>query len=129
MKKKIFIGTLIVLATAAAVYFYTYQDHRNISTEKASYVMSISDLEQEFAKNDSLALLKYQDKTIELTAQVTAVENEDKALILEQKLFATFNDSVPENIISGEKISIKGRFLGYDELLDEFKMDQSSIIE
>ncbi|MDX6180901.1 hypothetical protein SGQ44_01955 [Flavobacterium sp. Fl-77] len=129
MKKKIFIGTLIVLTTAAAVYFYTYQDHRNISTEKASYVMSISDLEQEFAKNDSLALLKYQDKTIELTAQVTAVENEDKALILEQKLLATFNDSVPENIIAGEKISIKGRFLGYDELLNEFKMDQSSIIE
>ncbi|MBP4138956.1 OB-fold protein [Flavobacterium geliluteum] len=129
MRKKIFIGTLIVLATATAVYFYTYQDHRNISSEKASYVMSISDLEQEFAKNDSLALLKYQDKTIELTAQVTAVESEDKALILEQKLFATFNDSVPENIVSGEKINIKGRFLGYDELLDEFKMDQSSIIE
>lgn len=128
MKKKIRYGILIVLIAAIALYRYTYQEHRDISSEKATYTVSIPQLEKEFATNDSLALAKYQDQTIELTAQVTTVDTENKAIILESKLFATFNDSLPKSIISGKKIDIKGRFLGYDELLEEFKIDQSSII-
>jgi hypothetical protein len=63
-----------------------------------------------------------------LTAQVTIIDLENNALILDKKVFATFSDSLSKSIISGKKISIKGRFLGYDELLQEFKIDQSSII-
>ena len=37
------------------------------------------------------------------------------------------NTALPATIVSGEIIKIKARFLGYDELLEEFKMDQSSI--
>ena len=128
MKKKIPYGILIVLVAAIALYRYTYQEHRDISSEKASYKVSILELEKEFATNDSLALAKYQDQTIELMSKVTAVDIENKAIILDNKVFATFNDSLPKAIISGKKINIKGRFLGYDELLEEFKMDQCSII-
>lgn len=128
MKKKILFGILIALVITIALYRYIYQKHRDISSEKATYTVSIPQLEKEFANNDSLALAKYQDQTIELTAQITAVDTKNKAVILEQKLFVTFNDSLPKTIISGKEINIKGRFLGYDELLEEFKMDQSSII-
>ena len=34
-----------------------------------------------------------------------------------------------EEIEKGQTITIKGRFIGYDELLDEFKMDQASLIK
>lgn len=128
MNKKLLYGILIVLLASLALFRYTYQNHRNISAEKASYTISVPDLEKEFATNDSLALLKFQDQTIEITAEVTAVDNEIKAIILENILFATFKDSLPQNILSCKKIRIKGRFLGYDELLEEFKMDQCSII-
>lgn len=128
MKKKLLYGILIVLLVAIALYRYTYQEHRDISNEKATFTVSIPELEKEFVTNDSLAIAKYQDQTIELTAQITAVDIENKAIILDSKVFATFSDSLPKAIISGKKIKIKARFLGYDELLEEFKMDQSSII-
>jgi len=128
MKKKILYATLLIVVAAVALYRYAYQDHRDISSEKATYVITIPELEKEFETNDSLALLKYQDQTIELTAQVTIIDLENNALILDKKVFATFSDSLSKSIISGKKISIKGRFLGYDELLQEFKIDQSSII-
>lgn len=128
MKKKLLYGILIVLLVAIALYRYTYQEHRDISNEKATFTVSIPELEKEFVTNDSLAIAKYQDQTIELTAQITAVDIENKAIILDNKVFATFSDSLPKAIISGKKIKIKARFLGYDELLEEFKMDQSSII-
>lgn len=105
-----------------------YQDHRDISTETAAFVISVPELEKEFVANDSLASIKYQDKTIEFSAKVTALDPENKAIILDSKIFATFNDSISKEIILGKKLRIKGRFLGYDELLEEFKMDQTLII-
>lgn len=128
MKKKILIGILISVVIAIVFYGYIYQSHRDISTEAATYSISIPELEKEFIANDSLALVKYQDQTIELTAQITAVDIENKAIILDNKVFATFQESLPENIISGKMATIKGRFLGYDDLLEEFKLDQSSVI-
>lgn len=128
MNKKSGYGILILLVATIAIYRYTYQDHRDIRSEKATYVVSIPELKKEFASNDSLAFAKYQDQTIELTAKITAVDTENKAFILDNKVFATFNDSLPKDIVSGKILKIKGRFLGYDELLEEFKMDQSSII-
>ena len=128
MKKKILIGILISVVIAIVFYGYIYQSHRDISTEAATYSISIPELEKEFIANDSLALVKYQDQTIELTAQITAVDVENKAIILDNKVFATFQESLPENIITGKTATIKGRFLGYDDLLEEFKLDQSSII-
>lgn len=128
MNKKLGYGILILLLVAFAIYRYAYQEHRNISNEKATYTITIPALEKEFSTNDSLAFAKYQDQTIALTAKITAVDFENKAIILENKVFATFNDSLPKGIISGKTATIKGRFLGYDELLEEFKIDQSSII-
>jgi hypothetical protein len=128
MNKKIGYGILILLVAVIAIYRYTYQDHRDINSEKATYVVSIPELKKEFASNDSLAFAKYQDQTIELTAKITAVDTENKAVVLDNSVFATFNESLPKEIISGKTLKIKGRFLGYDELLEQFKIDQSSII-
>ncbi|MES2575575.1 MAG: hypothetical protein V4572_11570 [Bacteroidota bacterium] len=129
MKRKILYGILIVLMISFFVYRYIYKSHRDISAETATYVISIPELEKEFDANDSLASIKYQDQTIEITARVTEIDAENKAIILENKIFATFDTVLPAAIISGKTIKIKARFLGYDELLEEFKMDQSSIIK
>jgi len=127
MNKKIRYGISIILIIVVSIYLYTYKAHRNINTETAAYSVTVAELQKEFTANDSLALKKYQDQTIELTAQVTTVDTQNKALVLDQKLYATFNENLPKDIITGKTLKIKGRFLGYDELLEEFKMDQSSI--
>ncbi len=128
MNRKLLYGILILLLVAFGLFRYAYQKHRTISTEKALYSLTVSELEKEFASNDKLATLKYQDQTLEIKAEVTAIDIEIKAVILNNTLFASFSDSLPHDLIIGHKTSIKGRFLGYDELLEEFKMDQCSIV-
>lgn len=128
MKKKILITILLFIIIGISVYFYAYQDHRDINTETADYIVTVSGLEKDFASNDSLAYIKYQDKTIELTAQVSSIDTSNKSIVLGEKIFATFKDSLPKDIVAGKTLKIKGRFLGYDELLQEFKIDQSSIV-
>lgn len=128
MKKKIIIGISLSLTIASFVYYYAYKPHRDISSENADYVVTIDGLEKEFTSNEKLAYTKYQNKIIELTATITSVEKASNGIVLDEKVFATFKDSLPTNIIVGEKVKIKARFLGYDELLGEFKIDQSTVV-
>jgi hypothetical protein len=128
MTKKILLAISLFLLLGISVYVYTYKGHRDIESETADYVVTVSGLEKEFTSNDSLAYIKYQDKTIELTAQVTSIDSASNGIVMDGKIFATFKDRLPAAISSGKMLKIKGRFLGYDELLQEFKIDQSSIV-
>jgi hypothetical protein len=129
MKKKILIGMslFLVIASLGIVYRYSYKAHRDISSEKVDYVVTISGLEREFTSNEKSAYTKYQNKIVELTATVSAIDSTSKGIVLGEKVFVTFKDSLPKKITSGKTLKIKGRFLGYDELLGEFKIDQSSV--
>ncbi|PKB16650.1 hypothetical protein [Flavobacterium sp. 5] len=127
MKNKILLGISFSLAIATSIYLYTYKEHRDISSETPDYVVAISGLEKEFSSNGSLAYAKYQDKTIEMTGQITAIDAVNKGIVLNDKVFATFKDSLPKSIANDKILNIKGRFLGYDELLGEFKIDQCSV--
>lgn len=109
-------------------FFYIYKGHRDIESETADYVVTVNELEREFASNDSLAYIKYQDKTIELSAPVTSIDKAGNGIVMSEKIFVTFKNRLPQNITSGKTLKIKGRFLGYDELLQEFKIDQSSVV-
>ena len=129
MYKKTLLAIFIFLVAGLSIYYYVYQGHRNIDSEKASYTLETAELQKEFTANDSLALMKYQNQTIELRAKVTMIDFDNKALVLDNKVFATFNDSLPKDLNTNEIFNVKGRFLGYDELLDEFRMDQSSIVK
>lgn len=130
MKKKLQYGILISAVTLAVIlYCYVYQNHRNISQEKAAYSMSVPELEKEFTTNDSLALAKFQDQTIRITATITALDHQNNLMVLDHKLLAIFTDSISKNIKINQKVTVKGRFLGYDELVDEFKMDQCSFAD
>lgn len=108
-----------------AVYFYIYKSHRDIATETADFVISVSSLKG----SDSLTYTKYKDKTIQITGKLTSIDTENKALVIDEKLFATFLEVVPNNLTVGKQIKIKGRFLDYDDLVEEFKMDQTVVIE
>ena len=128
MKKKVIILLFVILAVSVAFYFYVYKEHRNIADETSEYVISVKNFEKEFAENDSLANLKYLDKTVEIKGKITTIEPENKALIIDEKVFATFNDVFPNDLTIGKVLTVKGRFVGYDDLLEQYKIDQITII-
>ncbi|MCV2487719.1 MULTISPECIES: hypothetical protein [Flavobacterium] len=128
MRKKILIAISLFIIIGISAYLYLYKGHRDVESETADYAVTVSGLEREFTSNDSLAYIKYQDKTIELSARVTSIDKAGNGIVMGEKVFVTFKGRLPQNIISGKNLKIKGRFLGYDELLQEFKIDQSSVV-
>ncbi|OYU80581.1 MAG: hypothetical protein CFE23_08870 [Flavobacterium sp. BFFFF1] len=128
MKKKLLIGLLILGVIAYGGYRYMYHGHRDIASEAAGFSVSVAELQQEFSKNPESSNKKYLDKTIEVYGNITEGDLSDHTLIVDEKLSATLMDSTQTNSLEvGKQIKIKGRFLGYDDLLEEFKLDQAAI--
>ncbi|HEX8575883.1 MAG TPA: hypothetical protein VF677_06275 [Flavobacterium sp.] len=129
MKKNLKIAIVLILLAAVGLYFYLYKGHRNISSEEASYAVSVDNLQKEFSENDSIANSKYLDNTIEVYGKISGIDVSSNAIIIDDKVFATAKDLNIKKLTVGKNIKVKGRFIGYDDLLENYKLDQITIID
>jgi len=126
MRKWIII--LIILIIAAIIgYNYIYQDHRNIENEKAEFVISSNEIESQFSKNAVDAEQNYLNKTIEVSGLISEINSND--ITLDDKVFCQFSDILTSTLKANQKTKIKGRVIGYDDLLEQVKLDQCAIIQ
>ena len=63
MKKKVSIGILVLLLCLVSTYLYVYKEHRDIATEKESYVVDVKTLFDAYQNNETDADAKYLNKT------------------------------------------------------------------
>ena len=109
MKKYIILILLLVLAVIG--YNYIYQDHRDIEHQTPEFSL--------------LAEKLYLDKTLHVKGKVTELNASD--LTLDDIVFCSFKTI--DNVKIGDVLMLKGRCIGYDDLLEIVKMDQCTIIE
>lgn len=126
MKRKLMITLAIFVVLGLGLYLYMYKNHRDIASENAEYAMTVKELQQQFNKNPESANKKYADKTIEVYGKITAIDLPNHMVTIDKKLSAVFKDTILPRLDLQKPIRIKGRFVGYDDLLEEYKMDQVS---
>ena len=124
MRKKAIILCLIIGAIVA--YKYVYKSHRDIATEIASFKISASDLSEEFQINAKDSEAKYLDNTIQISGQISEVDG--LSITLDDKVFCQFTEPQETSYKLNQEVKIKGRFIGYDDLLEQVKIDQCFII-
>ena len=127
MKKKIIIVLLVLLIAAFAVYKFLYKEHRDIASEDVTYVETVTQVFDAFQKDPQKANAKYLDKTIEISGKVTNIDSQNKLITVDEKLAARFTNSIPGNLKLQNPVILKGRVVGYDDLLEEVQMDQCTI--
>ena len=69
---------------------------------------------------------QWHNKVIQITGTITGIQEE--GILLNQDIYCQFNDK----LISAAKnaaITVKGRVIGFDELLEEIKLSQCIIIQ
>ncbi len=115
---------LVLLVLAYLVYNYMYQAHRDIDSEQSEFVLNSIDITNEFVINPSASEKKYLNKTIEVNGTITQLN--DYNLTLDKKVFCQFNSKI--DVDPSKKVNVKGRFIGYDDLLEQIKIDQCSIV-
>lgn len=124
MRKLVVLIIAIIVITLG--YNYLYKDHRDIKTEKAEFTLGSSELASEFSLEPILSEKKFLNKTIEVKGQVTEIS--DNSLTLDNSVYCQFDDALEQNIQKNIVLKIKGRVIGFDDLLQQVKLDQCNIL-
>lgn len=125
-KIKLLIAFIVVIALSYIVYNYIMTNGvRDIRTEKSEFNLSASNIFSEFSNNSQVATAKYLNKTVEISGKVTSVI--ENVITLDSKISCQL--LVSQEIAIGNHVNIKGRITGYDDLLEELKLDQCLIIK
>lgn len=128
-RTKIAIGVLVIaLISALAVYNYVFNTaHRDIASEAATASISAKNIRNQFEANEGLATTTFLDKVVEVKGEITDLEGLD--ITLSNGVQATLSAKDTLKLKKGSTITIKGRCVGYDELLEVVKIDQSTLIK
>ncbi|TVZ56660.1 hypothetical protein OD91_1956 [Lutibacter sp. Hel_I_33_5] len=68
----------------------------------------------------------WQDKVVELTGTITS--KDEKGITLSNQIYCQFREDVNFSALeNNQQLTLKGRVIGYDDLLEELKLDQCII--
>ena len=124
-RNKIFLALLLIFIVGVYCgYNYIYQEHRDISTETAEFNLNATEFISEFLQNTEATQAKYLNKTISINGEITDLT--EKSVTLNNSIFCSLSEN-NETVSKNSNVSLKGRFIGYDDLLEEIKLDQCII--
>ncbi|WP_417939702.1 OB-fold protein [Flavobacterium sp. RS13.1] len=126
MKKKIILATLAITALGAFGYYYVwYGGARNVSAEEAAFSVSSKNIIAEFDSDIEKSNTKYLEKAIAIKGTVS--KTSPKQIIIDHTIVCDLKESDPA-IKEGQPLTLKGRVVGYDDLMGELKLDQCSVV-
>lgn len=115
---------IIIVGFFSARYYAYHGGKRDVQSEQAAFTLKTKDLLAEFTTNEAAANKKYLEKPVSVSGVVTSVK--DKEVILDEIVVCNFLNA-EATIKAGQTISIKGRVVGYDDLMGNVNLDQCSI--
>ena len=98
---------------------------RDLEKEKSEFNTSATDVFAEFSSNAEMATKKYLDKAVEISGKVTSVSG--NVITLDEKVSCQLLQL--DDAVLNSQVKIKGRVTGYDDLLEELKLDQCLIVK
>ncbi len=116
---------LVILVSFFSIRYYVYNaGRRDIQSEETAFAVSSEAIVTEFSSNATASNKKYLEKTIAVSGVITSIKGEE--VILDNSVncnFLTASKSLKKN----QKVTIKGRVVGYDDLLGEVRLDQCNL--
>ena len=120
---------LLIILLAIAVYFVWNKPHKDYSTMSTDITISSLNFINEFKANSTLATEKYLNQIIFVSGNTT--DKLTKSVVLDNGIVCTLDSSSLKAlrlIQINNEISIKGRFVGFDDLFEEIRLDHCFIM-
>ncbi|MAZ30700.1 MAG: hypothetical protein CMP57_01240 [Flavobacteriales bacterium] len=125
IKMIIFLSALIISLYIA--YSYVYQSHRDIRKEKPKFFISSDSLHHHFAQQQQQKSHNLYMNQV-LVVEGTILSLSQQMIMLKPGISCLKDSSSEFNLINvGDRVTIKARCIGYDDLFGEVKMDQSTL--
>lgn len=124
MKKSkiIKITLLLLLLIGIGSWYYIFNcGARDLATENATFKITSVALCDEFKTNENLSNKKYLEKAVQVSGIVTSCSQNE--VIIDTHIICSLKN---QGMVCkmGEEVIIKGRVVGYDDLMGEVKLDQ-----
>ncbi|MBO9584879.1 MAG: hypothetical protein J7574_12035 [Flavobacterium sp.] len=130
MNKRSRLIILIVFVIGLAVVFLyayvMYGGSRNLETEKTNFTVTSASITAEFSSDIEASNKKYLEQAVAINGKITAVNG--KEIIMDDHIICSFKNQ-DISIKKGKTVTIKGRIIGYDDLMEELKLDQCFAIK
>ena len=101
--------------------YVMYGGARNLSSEETAYTVSSKSISTEFSSNVETANKKYLEKAIAIEGTITKITGTE--VIIDNSIICNLKEFDP-SITKNQVITLKGRVVGYDDLMGELKLDQ-----
>ena len=128
MGKKFKIVAILLVVLIIGLFSYNYvmtSGGRDLEKETSEFSVSATAIFGDFSANAEMATKKYLNKAVEITGKVTNITK--NVITLDGKVSCQLQASEKVNLDS--QVKIKGRVTGYDDLLEELKLDQCLIVK
>jgi len=128
-KKAVLLVVFLVLILVIGFTGYNYVMHggaRDLSSEEASFTLSSKDITDEFTQNIDESNKKYLEKAVAISGTIT--EMNGAQIIVDNSIICNLK-TLDNTIKKSQKITVKGRVVGYDDLMQELKLDQCLVIK
>lgn len=126
MKKRLLIVFITILALLCGAYlFIMYGGKRNLESEKSFFTVTSIELFREYNLDIDASNKKYLEKAISVSGKIISVKN--KEIILQNSIVCNLKNA-DASLKKNQHVVIKGRVVGYDDLMEEIKLDQCLII-
>lgn len=126
-RSKILIGLVLIIAIGGYFgYRYMYKPHTAITDMEVAFEGNAMDFLEKI-KEDPESWMK-GEKVIKLTGVITA--KDEKGISLNESIyFQLAEDTSTAELVENQKIKIMGRIIGYDDLMEELKLDKAIIVK
>lgn len=118
------IAVVLVVAFFSARYYAYHGGKRDVQSEQAAFTMKTKDILAAFTTNEAEANKKYLEKPVSISGVVTSVK--DKEVIFDEIVVCNFS-TADSTIKVGQTLSVKGRVVGFEDLMGNVNLDQCSI--
>ena len=120
---------LFFIFSFSLVFLVWNKPHKDYSTVKTDITINSSNFINEFKTNSTLATEKYLNQVILVNGNIT--DKLTKSIVLDNGIVCTLDSSSFKAlglIQINNEVSIKGRFVGFDDLFEEIRLDHCFIM-
>jgi len=126
-KKKIFLVlSIIIIVIGYFGYKYVFRGPRDVSSESAEFTITAKKLKSDFSSNQKAANTKYIGKTIIVYGKVT--EKNKNSITLDNGVICVLSATANNSVNLNSNTKIKGKVDGYDDLFEQVKLTECSIV-
>lgn len=128
-KKSLLVIVFIIVILLVGVVGYNYVMHggaRDLTSEETSFTLSSKDISHEFSTNIDASNKKYLEKAVAITGKITEINGAE--IIVDNSIICNLTTLDP-TLKKDQEVIVKGRVVGYDDLMQEVKLDQCLVIK